>query len=234
MDKEVRINKFLSQNGIASRRHAEEMIKNGNVLINDKVATLGQKVLPSDVVKVNGTIVNTNIELKYYLINKPKKTICSLKDNFNRQLVVDLIEDDDYLFPVGRLDYDTTGVLLITNDGELANKLTHPSSQIERVYRARLNQPLNKKELFFLNSENVCVNNKQSFQIVEQVNNKTYLVTITQGSYHHIKKMFELVDKKVVDLKRIMFANLTCEKMMVGEYRKLKNHEIKKLKLLLK
>lgn len=230
---QIRINKYLSQKGISSRRKAEELIKNGNVLVNGKPAIIGQKINDNDIVKVNEIELNQKIvELKYYLLNKPKKTICSLNDNFNRKTVIDLIDDSDYLFPIGRLDYDTTGVLLITNDGELANKLMHPSYEVERVYRARLNEPLTKKEFSFLNSNNVVLNGKISKQVIDQVDTKSYLISINEGSYHHIKKLFELVEKKVLDLKRVMFANLTCEKLMVGEYRKLTNHEIKQLKQL--
>lgn len=229
---DTRINKLISQLGIASRRNAEKMIENGKVFINNKVAKIGQKVSLNDEIKINGVVVNKIQEHKYYLLNKPKKTICSLKDNFNRTIVTDLIDDDTYLFPVGRLDYDTTGVLLITNDGELANRLTHPSYNIKRVYRARLDKPITYQHLKYLNGQNVYVNKKLSTQVVEQIDNKSYLITISQGSYHHIKKLFELVERKVIDLKRIEFASLTCEKMMVGQYRKLKLNEIKKLKLL--
>ena len=230
---EIRINKFLSQQGIVSRREAEKLIIEGKILVNDQVAKLGQKISSNDVVKINNQIVfHSPIEHKYYLLNKPKKTICSLKDNFQRQTVIDLIDDPDYLYPVGRLGYDTTGVWLITNDGEMANKLMHPSYQIIRIYRARLDSSLNFADLKFLNSHRVMVDNKQSIQKVEQVDKKTYLVTINQGHYHHIKKLFALVNKNVLDLKRIQFAFLNCEKMMVGQYRKLKVNEIKKLKAL--
>ncbi len=232
MKDQIRINKYLSQAGYASRREAEELIKKNKVKVNGKFAILGQRVNENDVVEVNGNVIKLIEEKKYYLLNKPKKTICTLKDNFNRVKVVDLIDDDSYLFPVGRLDYDTTGVILITNDGELANKLAHPSSQIKRIYRARLNESLNLKEFNFLNSDDVIINNKKSKQVVDQVENKSYLITISQGSYHHIKKLFELVDKKVLDLKRIEFAGLTCDKMPVGSYRMLKPHEIKLLKKL--
>ena len=232
---EIRINKFLSQQGIVSRREAEKLIIEGKILVNDQVAKLGQKINSNDVVKINNQIVfHSPIEHKYYLLNKPKKTICSLKDNFQRQTVIDLIDDPDYLYPVGRLDYDTTGVLLITNDGEMANRLMHPSYQITRIYRARLDSSLNFTDLKFLNSHRVLVDGKQSIQKVEQVDKKTYLVTINQGHYHHIKKLFALVNKTVLDLKRVQFGFLTCEKMMVGQYRQLKSNEIKKLKALVK
>lgn len=228
----IRINKFLSQCGFSSRRQAEELIKNKKVIVNNKIAILGQKIYEKDIVLVNQKQIKIQQEKKYYLINKPKKTLCTLKDNFNRQIITDLIDDDDYLFPIGRLDYNTTGVLLITNDGELAHKLTHPSYNIKRVYRARLDQSLSKKEIVFLNSDKVVINGKISKQIIEQIDKKSYLVTLWEGSYHHVKKIFEQVNKKVYDLKRIEFAGLTCEKMPIGAYRSLKIHEIKLLKKL--
>lgn len=231
----IRINKLLSQLGIASRRKTEKMILDKEIFVNNKIATLGQKINLNDKVKIKGKIIDinpNNIKKKYYLLNKPKQTVCTLKDNFNRTIVTKLINDNDYLFPVGRLDYNTTGILLITNDGELSNKLIHPSSKIKRVYRTRLDSSLNLNELKFLNGNNVFINGKISLQCVKQVEKQSYLITISQGSYHHIKKIFELVNKKVIDLKRIEFASLTCKKLMVGQYRKLKINEIKKLKLL--
>lgn len=229
-EKGIRINKYLSQCGIASRRVAEELIFNKKVKVNGEFAILGQKIFETDTVLVNNKPVIFNENKIYYLLNKPKKTICTLKDNFGREKVTDLINDDNYLFPIGRLDYNTTGVLIITNDGELANKLIHPSSEIKRIYRARLDKTLTHKELLFLNSPNVEVNGKPSLQVVEQVDTKSYLITLHQGSYHHIKELFKIVNRNVIDLKRIEFAGLTCEGMVVGSYRKLKPFEIKMLK----
>lgn len=229
-EKGIRINKYLSQCGVASRREAEQLILSKKVKVNGEFAILGQKILETDIVLLNNKEVIFNENKIYYLLNKPKKTICTLKDNFGRKKVTDLIDDNNYLFPVGRLDYNTTGVLLITNDGELANKLIHPSSEIKRTYRARLNKPLTHKELFFLNSPNIEINGSSSFQVVEQVDTKSYLVTLHQGSYHHVKKLFQIVDRDVLDLKRIEFAGLTCDGMVIGSYRKLKPFEIKSLK----
>ncbi|MBD5422951.1 MAG: rRNA pseudouridine synthase [Mycoplasma sp.] len=231
-DNGIRINKFISQSGLYSRRKAEEMISNKKVKVNGQYAHLGQIIYKDDIVEVNDKKIGKFPEKKYYLLNKPKKTICTLKDNFNRTIVTSLIHDKDYLFPVGRLDYDTTGVILITNDGELSNRLIHPSSNIERIYHARINEPLNKREFDFLNSNDVLINGKPSKQVIEQVENKSYLVYLYQGSYHHVKKIFEQVDKNVLNLKRISFAGLTCKNMPIGSYRKLKPFEIKQLKKL--
>lgn len=231
-DQIIRINKFLSNIGFTSRRNAEKLIKDKKIKVNGKIAFLGQKINSKDVITFNDEIIKINNKKIYYVINKPKKTICTLKDNFNRKRVIDLINDKNYLFTIGRLDYDTTGVLLITNDGEMANKLTHPKYQIKRIYKAKINDELSKDDLMMLNSENVFINNKKSIQKVEQTNRNTYLITICQGTYHHIKKLFELFDKKVVELKRVEFAGITCDELKIGEYRKLKPIEIKKIKSL--
>ena len=229
---EIRVQKLISQAGVASRREAEELIKKGRVTINGEIAILGQRATMSDEIIVNGKALPQAQEHKYYIINKPKRTICTLKDNFNRTIITDLIDEKDYIYPIGRLDYNTTGVLLLTNDGELANRLAHPSFEVVRRYRARLDYKLEKPELSFLNGNNVIINGKVSKQIVELIESKTYLVTLREGSYHHIKKIFELAEREVIDLKRIEFAGLTVEKLMVGEYRKLKSTEVKMLKKL--
>ena len=229
---EIRIQKIISQAGVASRREAEELIKKQKVSINGIVASLGQKAKSSDKIVVNGKEIPQQQEHKYYIINKPKKTICTLKDNFNRTIITDLTDEESYIYPIGRLDYNTTGVLLLTNNGELANRLAHPSFEVVRRYRARLDFKLDKNELIYLNGDNVIVNGKVSKQIIELIESKTYLITLREGSYHHIKKIFELVEREVIDLKRIEFAGLTVEKMMVGEYRKLKSTEVKSLKKL--
>ncbi|MGL5205117.1 MAG: pseudouridine synthase [Metamycoplasmataceae bacterium] len=229
---EIRVQKLISQAGVASRREAEELIKKKKVLVNGKLVTLGQKASEKDEIIVNGKILPQIKDHKYYIINKPKKTVCTLKDNFNRTIITDLIDEKDYIYPVGRLDYNTTGVLLLTNNGELANKLSHPKYEVVRKYRARLNEKLNRNELIYLNGDNIYVNGKLSKQTVELIESRTYLVTLKEGSYHHIKKLFELVEREVLDLKRIEFAGLTVEKLMIGEYRKLKTIEIKALKKL--
>ncbi|MGL4183717.1 MAG: pseudouridine synthase [Metamycoplasmataceae bacterium] len=232
MINDIRVQKYISQAGVASRREAEKLIIEKKVKINAKIAELGDKVNKNDKVFVNNVLIKEMPDLRYYLLNKPKKTICTLKDNLGRTLVTSLINDNSYLFPVGRLDFNTTGVLIITNDGDLAAKLTHPSYEIPRVYRARLNEKLTLNEIKFLNSDKVIVNEKKSKQEVLIIENRSYQVTLHEGSYHHVKKIFETVGKKVIDLKRVSFGGITCEKLMVGEYRNLKPFELKKLKLL--
>lgn len=226
-----RLQKILSQAGIASRRESEELIKKGRVVVNGKVAKLGDKATFKDEILVNGKPIQEE-EKVYFLLNKPPKTVCTLKDNFNRTIVTDLIDTPYKIFPVGRLDYDTTGVLLLTNDGEMANKLIHPKYQIPRVYRARLNSPLTPKELKYLNTP-VQINGKESKQDVLVADNKSYFVVLTVGTYHHVKELFKLVDRTVLNLKRIEFAGLTIEGLPVGAYRRLKLKELKFIRTLL-
>lgn len=230
-----RIQKILSLSGVASRREVESLILQKRIKVNGIVANLGDKASFNDEILVDNKPINQPEEKVYYVLNKPPKTICSLKDNFNRTLVTDLIDTPYKVFPVGRLDYDTTGVLLITNDGELSNKLLHPKYQIFRVYRARLNASLTKHELKELNKE-VFINKKYSKQDVLSIPDtpKSYLVVLSVGTYHHVKELFKLVNKTVFNLKRIEYAGITVDKMPLGTYRKLTLKEIKDLKNLVR
>ncbi|WP_322934993.1 pseudouridine synthase [Mycoplasmopsis felis] len=234
MQKE-RLQKILSQAGVCSRREAENLIKENKVKVNGMIAKLGDKASFQDEILVNNVPIKEE-EKVYYVLNKPKKTISTLKDNFNRTSVVDLMDVPYKIFPVGRLDYDTTGVLIMTNDGELTNKLLHPKYQIPRVYRARLNEQLNKIELKKLNGI-VKVNGVKSVQNVLPINEespKSYFVILTQGTYHHVKELFKTVNKIVISLKRIEYAGITVDKMPLGTYRKLTIKEVKDLKNLVR
>ena len=226
-----RLQKILSQAGVASRRKAEELILEGRVVVNGKAATLGDKADFNDEIWVNGRQIFGKEEHVYYLLNKPPKAISSVSDPQGRRTVTDLIADKRKLFPVGRLDWETTGTLLITNDGELSNRLIHPKYEVIRVYRARLSRVMENKELDFLNSKDVMLNNKKTEQEVTRVDRKTYVVALKQGSYHHVKKLFELVDNEVIKLTRIEFAGIThVGELSLGQYRELKPSEIKHLK----
>lgn len=228
-----RIQKILSQAGIASRRKAEELIIAGKVKVNGKVATLGDKATFSDDIWVNGKQIVGADDKVYYLLNKPPKSICSVTDPQGRRTVIDLIDDKRKLFPVGRLDWDTTGTLLITNDGEMSNKLIHPKYEVIRVYRARITRTLTDEELAFLNGPDVLIKGKPSKQTVTKVDKKAYVISLTQGSYHHVKQLFELVETKVLKLTRIEFAGIThVDNLPLGTYRPLTPKEIKWLKKL--
>ncbi|MFV8483891.1 pseudouridine synthase [Mycoplasma sp. Z473B] len=233
MVKEERIQKLLSQAGIASRREAESMILAGRVKLNGRLAKLGDKATFADTILVDNQPIQGQEEKVYFVLNKPPKTVCSLKDNFNRTIVTDLIDTPYRIFPVGRLDYDTTGVLILTNDGELASKLTHPSYGVIRVYRARLNEPLDKRQMAKLNKP-VMINGTWSKQDVIQADVKSYFVVLTQGTYHHVKELFKTVDRQVINLKRVEYGGITCKNIPVGMYRPLTIKEVKTLYSLVK
>ena len=230
-----RLQKYLSSCGIASRRKSEELILAGKVKVNGKVVTeLGIKVSEKDEVEVENMEVYRK-EKEYYLLYKPEKTICSVSDEKGRTTVVDLIETDEKIFPVGRLDYDTTGLLLLTNDGEFTNKLTHPKGFVEKTYIAKVSGIVTGKEIHELEEgiELEGVKTKKArakLKKIDKKNNKTYVeLTITEGRNHQVKNMFAALGHKVLKLKRISYALFDLEGMKIGEYRRLTAKEVKQL-----
>ena len=230
-----RLQKYLSSCGIASRRKSEELILVGKVKVNGKVVTeLGIKVSEKDEVEVENMEVYRK-EKEYYLLYKPEKTICSVSDEKGRTTVVDLIETDEKIFPVGRLDYDTTGLLLLTNDGELTNKLTHPKGFVEKTYIAKVSGIVTGKEIHELEEgiELEGVKTKKArakLKKIDKKNNKTYVeLTITEGRNHQVKNMFAALGHKVLKLKRISYAFFDLKGMKIGEYRRLTSKEVKQL-----
>lgn len=230
-----RLQKYLSSCGIASRRKSEELILAGKVKVNGKVVTeLGIKVSEKDEVEVENMEVYRK-EKEYYLLYKPEKTICSVSDEKGRTTVVDLIETDEKIFPVGRLDYDTTGLLLLTNDGELTNKLTHPKGFVEKTYIAKVSGIVTGKEIHELEEgiELEGVKTKKArakLKKIDKKNNKTYVeLTITEGRNHQVKNMFAALGHKVLKLKRISYAFFDLKGMKIGEYRRLTAKEVKQL-----
>ena len=222
----MRINKFLASCGVASRRKAEELITSGRVLINDKVQTnLAYIVKPDDVVKLDGKIVSQVEDLEYYILNKPKGYISSVKDDRGRRVVTDLIKTEARIFPVGRLDYDSEGMLLLTNDGDLMNKLTHPKNLISKTYIVSILGDINESTIKKLESGVVIDNYKLrpcKIDIKGTQFGKTKMqVTIYEGRNREIRKMFETVGKKVVYLKRIKIAEFEMKGLNRGEYRPL-------------
>ena len=232
-----RVQKVIANLGYASRRGAAELIKNGKVLINDEVASLGDKVSSSDVIKIDGVVLDKtkNNDKVYYLLNKPRFVVTTSKDELGRKTVVDLIEEDKRIYPVGRLDYDTTGVLLLTNDGELTNKLIHPKNKVEKVYLAKIKGIIKGVDINKLKN-GVLVDNKKTSpcrvklkSFDKKTNTSMVELTIHEGRNHQVKKMFEAINYDVIKLTRIRFANLDCKSLKSGEYRKLTPKEVKRL-----
>ncbi len=231
----IRLNKYLADAGIASRRKADELIKQGSVSVNNKIVTdLGSKIHKLDKVSVNGNPVKTEQKPVYILLNKPKDYITTTSDERDRKTVLDIVKSSKRIYPVGRLDRNTTGVLLLTNDGELAHKLTHPKFQIERVYNVTLDKILKSED-----AQNIALgieldNTKTApCEIFIHPKNKlNVIITLKEGKNHEVKRIFEKLGYVVKKLDRKFFAGLSVQGLARGAYRHLLRHELYKLKKL--
>lgn len=236
-----RLQKVIANLGYASRRKAEELIVSGKVKVNGEIIReLGTKVKSEDVIEVENTILDNNKNYEYYLLNKPREVISSSLDEHGRKTVVDIIKTSERIYPVGRLDYDTTGIILLTNDGYLTNKLMHPSSNIEKKYVAKVNGLVTGYEIKKLRF-GVIIDGKKTSPA--KVNLKKYdkktdksvvELIIHEGRNHQVKKMFSAINHEVVKLKREKYANLDLTGLKPGEYRRLTNKEIAILYSLIK
>ena len=231
-----RLQKVIASYGYASRRKAEDLIRHGKVLVNGKVITeLGTKVEANDIISIDGVIINKDVKHEYYLLNKPRQVISSVEDKLGRITVRDLINTEARIYPVGRLDYDTTGLIILTNDGDFANMLMHPSYEIEKTYVSKINKVLDKDDINKLKKGIVIDNRKvdiKRFKVRKKdVEKNTSIVelTIVEGRNHIVKKIFESMRIDVIKLSRVSYAFLTLDGLKSGEYRKLSIKEIKKL-----
>ena len=204
-----RLQKVIANLGYTSRRNAEELIKQGKVKVNGQVITeLGTKVKTSDTIEEENTILDNNKNYEYYLLYKPREVISSVKDEVGRKTVTDLIATNQRIYPIGRLDYDTTGLILLTNDGVLTNKLTHPSSNIEKTYIAKVEGIVSGFAIKKLRSGVIIDGKKTSkakvkIKSIDKKNNKSLVeLTIHEGRNHQVRKMFETVGYQVLKLKR--------------------------------
>ncbi len=229
----TRLQKHIAESGYASRRKAEELILKGKVKVNDKVVTtLGTKVNFEDIVIVDGVKLEKQ-EKEYYLFNKPRGVISTTSDDKKRKTIIDYFESDKRLYPVGRLDYDTTGLIIVTNDGDFANMLTHPKNNIEKVYIAKVS-PVIKGEHIRTLKAGIMLDGTLSIpdRVKLKSSDKTSSmveITVHEGKNHEIKRLFEAVGFEVLKLTRIRIEFLTLEGLLSGKYRKLKPKEIKKL-----
>ncbi len=231
-----RLSKVIANSGFASRRKVDELISKGEVLVNGDVAVLGQKVNSNDVITINGEVIkNNNGNYVYYLLNKPRGIITSNHDEKGRKTVIDLIDTDERIYPVGRLDYDTTGALLLTNDGELTNRLLHPRNNIEKIYLAKIQGIITGTDINKIKNGVVIDDFKTSPARVKlksynrSSNTSLVLITIHEGHNHQVKKMFEAVGYQVDKLTRLSFAGLDVKKLKSGEYRMLSLKEVQRL-----
>ena len=231
-----RLQKVIANSGVTSRRKAEELILNGKVSVNGIVVTeLGTKVNGSDIIEVNGVTISQNIPKVYYILNKPRGVITSVSDDKGRKTVVDFINTDERIYPVGRLDYDTTGLVILTNDGELANLLMHPSNEIKKTYIAKVEGVFNRDDIQNLKNGVIIDDRKvkiNSFRIKNndiEKNTSLIEITIVEGRNHIVKRIFETLKHPVIRLTRTSIDFLSSIGLKSGEYRKLTIKEVKKL-----
>lgn len=234
---EERLQKVIAKAGIASRRKAEELIQTGHVKVNGKTVTeMGVKVSPEDTVTVDGQEIQGENKV-YYLLNKPRRTICSVSDEKGRQTVLSCFEDiDQRIYPVGRLDYDTSGILLMTNDGDFANLMMHPRSHLPKTYNVTVEGVLTDDMARIL-SNGIPLDGVRTLpadvEILERSTgrNRTVLnITIYEGKNREIRRMMEYFHCKVTRLERTRYGFLELGNLRQGQFRKLRSYEIKKLK----
>ena len=227
-----RLQKIIASSGVTSRRKAEELIKEGKVKVNGKiVTTLGTKVNNTDEIFVNDKLISIE-DKEYYLLNKPRGVVTTTSDDKNRKIVTDLINTSARIYPIGRLDYDTTGALLLTNDGDFANIVMHPKSRVDKVYLAKLEGIIKGEQINILKKgiklDNVIV--KPSRVKLKKVNpeKNTCMVEITihEGKNHQVKRMFEAVGFHVEKLHRERVGIFDVKDLKSGDYRKLSPKEV--------
>ncbi|MBI1821730.1 MAG: rRNA pseudouridine synthase [Nitrospirae bacterium] len=234
-----RLQKIISTAGVASRRKAEELILEGSVTVNGKVATeLGTRAdAEKDHIKVNGKLINPQQQKVYILLNKPKNYITSLHDPEGRPTVLSLLKGvKGRVYPVGRLDYDTEGLLLLTNDGEFANALMHPKKEIQKTYQVKVKGVLEEERIKKL-EEGIFLYGKKTAPATVKKQGKTeenswIELTIHEGKNRQIKKMLFKLNHPVLKIKRVRYAFLELRDLPVGKYRFLDSSEVKKLKSL--
>ena len=228
----MRINKFLAEQGIASRRGSDQIIAEGRVSINGKPAKAGDNVAAEDDVMVDGRILSHKVKYEYYLLNKPKGYVCTVSDDKGRKTVMDLLPAGaGRVFPVGRLDYDTEGMLLLTNDGDLAYRLTAPQREIPQTYLVRIEGAITDQQLNRLRAgveiERGVLTKKCKITVTETGKTYTKLrVVLTEGKNREIRKMFEAVGKNVDFLKRLKIGDLALTGLDRGAVRRLTPEEV--------
>lgn len=231
----MRINKYIAAAGITSRRKADELIEDGKVKVNGAVlVNVGYHVEDGDVVEVDGTVIKPANKLVYYLLNKPTGYVTSTADEEGRPVVTELVPDEIRVFPVGRLDYNTSGLLILTNDGELSNKLMHPRHEFNKTYLARVKGIVSRAEAARL-AKGIdiggFVTSPAEIELIRHDKNSTIAqITIHEGKNRQVRRMFKAIGHPVEELCRTGLGNLTIGKLAVGQCRKLGPAEIEYLK----
>ena len=233
---QIRFNRFLAKAGLGSRRVCDDLIQKGLVTVNGEVEKNPAVRIESgkDIVIFQGKQISLEVHHHYYLLNKPAQVITTTNDPYGRATIIDLVPSQDRIYPVGRLDYDTTGVILLTNDGDLAYSLTHPKFQVPKTYAVRV---LGKVSQADLERIPLGINIEAKTPAVAEILEYNYLdrftdikMVLREGRKREIKRIFMALGHRVVKLHREKFAFLTIEDLHVGKYRELSTDEVKKLK----
>ena len=232
-----RLQKVMANAGVASRRASEKLIQEGRVMVNGVVVTeLGTKVESDDSISVDGKLLKKDEKKVYYLLYKPRGVISAAKDNKGREVVTDYLKDvPERLYPVGRLDYDTSGLLILTNDGDFANQMMHPRYKVDKTYVAKVEGLITPDSIKKLRN-GVVIDGKPTSRARAKIlsrdakkNTSIVSLTIHEGRYHQVKKMFDAGGHKVQKLSRTTYGTLTLDGLTSGEYRELSHNEVREL-----
>lgn len=233
----MRLQKYIAECGIASRRSAEKIIESGRVYVNGELVDyMGCVIDPDrDVVEVDGRVIELENKKYYIMLNKPKNYVTTVSDDLGRPTVMQLVSDiNARIYPVGRLDFDTTGLLIMTNDGEFANILTHPRHVVNKAYIARIDKPLDENQLERLRNgielDGVMTSPAKAENIKRPQKGFEVKITIHEGKNRQVRRMLDAVGANVMSLKRISVGSVTLGNLPEGKWRKLSDAEINKLR----
>ncbi|MCA9308331.1 rRNA pseudouridine synthase [candidate division WWE3 bacterium] len=225
----IRLNKYLAQKNIGSRRTIDEMIKNGKVEVNGNIVSLGATIdSQKDTVKINNQIINNiNISYEYYILNKPTNVISAAADTRNNKLVTHLVPSKNRLYPVGRLDKMSTGLILLTNDGELANILTHPKFHLPKTYIVTTNENITPEQLETIRMGGIRIENKKTSKtIIIKLGPNKFKITLFEGIKRQIRESCKHVGLTVKKLHRIQMGEIILGNIKEGSYRQLSKNEL--------
>lgn len=230
----MRINKYLASLGVGSRRAVDKMVEEGRIKVNGEMITAGVKVTDEDIIEINGKKIKKEVEKKvYYLLNKPLEVLSAASDDRGRKTVVDLINCKERIFPIGRLDYNTTGLIIVTNDGELFNRVIHPRAEIYKEYYVKVFGEISEESMEKLRNGVKLDDGYTLPAIVTLINRekgKSELnISIREGRNRQVRRMLDSVNHPVITLKREKIGKLPLGKLKLGEYRELTQDEIKYL-----
>ena len=224
----MRLQKYIADCGICSRREAEELIKSGRIRINGRLADLGESVSEADLVYFDDKLIRKNADTIVIMLNKPTGVVSTASDQFGRKTVLDLLDNDlkrKRLYPVGRLDYNTSGLILLTNNGDLTYKLTHPSNNIEKTYIAKTNKVITDNEIQAF-KKGIIIDNYKTREVILKKAGNSCKIVLKEGRNRQVRKMFEAVGFKVLELRRVKIGNLELGSLKEGEYRQLSKKEV--------